>query len=261
MKKKLGIIGFGNMGSSLFEALKQRYKVYIFDKIKEKLQKAKASAAKSVEEVLRNCDAVVVAIKPQDIKDFLDKEKEVFLKHKPLVISIAAGVSTSYWERNLPKLGVVRVMPNLGVKVKKAVSFICKGKYAHKEHLYYVKEIFSSVGEVYPVKEELLNKVTAISGSGPGYVFYFMDTIYKIAREMGFSRKVSYEMVVKIFESACAIAAGGDNFENLVKAVASPRGTTEAALGVFKKRNLAKSIKEAIEAANKRGEELSSLYN
>ncbi len=262
MRNKLyiGIVGFGNMGSAVGEALLSEgtYEISIYDTQKKKLKGIEAvNIAKSLEELIGISKVVLIAIKPQDIEDFIKKAHHYLSKKKPLLISIAAGVSTSYFEKRIKGIRVIRVMPNLAAKVRNSVSFLCRGKNAKKEDLNIAIKIFSYVGKTFTVRENFLDKVTSISGSGPGYIYYFMDAIMKAALRLGFSRQVAKEMVEETFMGAVKLAVlSGKDFSQLIKDVSSKGGTTERAIDVFNKKKMDSIIYEAVSSAYRRAKEL-----
>jgi pyrroline-5-carboxylate reductase len=263
MKKKIdiGIIGLGNMGAACSLAIKglSRVCIYAYDQDKKKTAKYKKNfpVTKNSEELIAKSDIVLLAIKPQDIDTFLNKTKETFLKKSPLLITIAAGISTKFFERRIKGLRVVRVMPNLAAKVGESVSFMSKGKFAKKADLGAVKVIFSRVGEIIEISEKYLDKVTAISGSGPGYIYYFMDCLYKGALSLGFPKEVAKRMVMKTFLGAAKLVKeGGGDFSKWVERVSSSGGTTQAALKVWDENKFAKLIEKGVGAAHSRAKEL-----
>ncbi|MBU1134565.1 MAG: pyrroline-5-carboxylate reductase [Candidatus Omnitrophica bacterium] len=285
MKKniKIGIIGWGNMGSSLGLALQEekKWQIYFYDKDKKKgrginpvrdslpLGKRLISngvkyshICKNAKELIEKVEVVILAIKPQDIRGFLQGNSEYFNEFKPLLITIAAGISTTFFQKYLKDARMIRVMPNLAIGVKQSVSFLCKGKFAKDSDLKMTKKIFSSVGEVFQVKESFLDKATSITGSGPGYIYYIMECVYKLALKLGFAKETAKRMVTSTFLGAAKLAKQSrKDFEVLVKEVASSGGTTEAALNVFKEKNIAEIIEEGVAAAYKKAKEIAGSYH
>ena len=257
----IGIIGFGNMGYSCAAALKteNQYKIFICDKDKKKTQKVKGFCiSQSIPQLIAAADIVVLAIKPQDISGFLTQNKEHLLKKKPLIISIAAGISTSWLEKSLGNLRVVRAMPNLAARVKKSISFISGGKFVKKSDLEIAKKIFSCIGEVVIIKERYLDKVTGVSGSGPGYVFYFMEAMYQGALKLGFTKNNAKKMIIQTFLGAAKLAEEpGKEFKSLLASVASQKGTTEAALKAFTALKVERAIIKGMENACQRAGKIS----
>ncbi|MGE4358107.1 MAG: pyrroline-5-carboxylate reductase family protein, partial [Candidatus Omnitrophota bacterium] len=173
-KVKIGIIGYGNMGSAIAERIKKRFKLVVFDKELSKTENLKRiSVAKDARSLVEECSVIILAVKPQDFPDLLAEIKDS--AQDKLFISIAAGIPTEYIEKKLPQARVVRVMPNLGIKIGKSVTCISKGKSAGKEDLALTEKLFSYLGVVREIEESLLNGVTAVSGSGPGFIIYYQE--------------------------------------------------------------------------------------
>lgn len=261
-KIKIGIIGFGNMGSSCATAFNKKiqYEVLVYDSNPKKKTKAKDLCfAKDINTLIRLSEIIVLAIKPQDIEAFLTQNKDVLLKKKPLLVSIAAGIPLSWFQKRSLGIRVIRVMPNLAAKVEESFSFISKGKNAKKADLVKVKDIFSSIGKVITINEKYLDKATGVSGSGPGYIFYFMDSMYQETLKLGFTKKEAKRMIIQTFLGAVKLAkASKEEFKTLVNSVASKKGTTEAALKVFKAKKLNQIIALGINKACQRAKEISS---
>lgn len=261
---KLGIVGLGNMGSAFAFALEHEtnWQVYIYDQDRQKLLKSKEfKTCANIKTIFDTVSVILLAIKPQDIKIFLGKNKEALLKNKPLLISIAAGVSTKFFEKEIENIRVIRAMPNLAAKICCAISCLCKGQNATANDLKIAEKVFSFVGQVLVVKEPVIDKITSVSGSGPGYIYYFMDAMYKSARKLGFKSAEAKMLVLYTFLGAVGVAYSyNDDFSQLVKNVASAKGTTQAALTVFKNKNLSKIVQEGIFAAYKRAKELGQFY-
>ncbi|UCD15836.1 MAG: pyrroline-5-carboxylate reductase [Candidatus Omnitrophota bacterium] len=249
---RVGIIGFGNMGATFAVAFQSKQRqVYVYDIDKKKTAGQKGFIiSESSRALIEKVEVVVLAIKPQDIKIFLNTIKDAFYKSKPLLITIAAGVSTKFFEKHIKGIRVVRAMPNLAAKVGQSMSFICKGKFAKEEDLAIAKDLLSSVGEVVTISQDYIDKVTSIAGSGPGYIYYFMDCLYKGALSLGFSKGLAKKMVIQTFLGAAALVKEEPlDFKEWVGKVASKGGTTQAALRLWQRNNLPVLVEEGIEAA------------
>ena len=261
-KIKVGIVGFGNIGGSCASALnkRSRYKVLIYDTDRKKKPKAKSfSVVKDIAQLIAEAEIIILAIKPQDIGDFIAGNKTGLVKRKPLLVSIATGIPIAWFQGQLKGVPIIRVMPNLAAKVGESLSFISKGKNAKKSDLVKVERIFSCIGEVNVVEEKYLDKVTGVSGSGPGYVFYFMESMYQGALKLGFTKKEAKRMITQTFLGAAKLAkASGEEFKTLIKKVASKKGTTEAALKVFKAGKVGKTIIRGMSSACQRAKKISS---
>jgi len=259
VKINIGIVGFGTMGSCLARCLDKRaFCVSVYEKDRKKMRSQKGLAfTKSVGELIKRSEVIFVAIKPQDMAQFLAANQSLLSKQKPLCISIAAGVSTRYFEKMVKGVRLVRVMPNVGVKIGVSTSFITKGRYASAKDLRLAKAIFDRLGISFVVSESVIDKATSISGSGPGYVYYFMQGIYEAAQKLGFDKKTSRTIVLNTFSAAIQLAKVSDkDFSALITDVASKKGTTEKALTVFKKRKLKRALNEGVQAAFQRAKEL-----
>jgi pyrroline-5-carboxylate reductase len=273
MKKAIGIIGFGNMGKAIAERIKSKYQVFIFDKDKEKTQDVPGvKIAENSADLVNSTDCLLLAVKPQDFDSVLGEIKSV-IKDK-LVISIAAGITTGYIEKFLGKARVIRVMPNIAAKIGEAESSLCKGKSAKGADLDLAKELFDCVGKTWVMDEGMLNAATAISGSGPAYIFYDMeikkidpanvseeikqkytDLLKKAAERVGFDSQTALDLAVHTSASSLhLVTITGKSPAELKQQVTSKGGTTEAAL---KKLASGGTWEEAAEAAKKRAEELS----
>lgn len=264
-KRNIGIIGLGNMGAACAVALNSSgaWQVYAYDiKAKNISLPKDIKFCKDIETLFKTSQIILIAIKPQDIANLLDQHKALLNTYKPLCISVAAGLNTNFFQNRIKQIRLIRTMPNLGAKVGQSLTFICRGKYATTQDLAIAKDIFSYVGEVIITKEDMLDKATSISGSGPGYVYYFMDILYESAIKLGFNKNQARKIILQVFLGAVNLAKASEyEFKHLVEKVTSPKGTTEAALKQFKKYKLADKIDQGIIAAYQRAKEIAKLYN
>ncbi|MCP4652616.1 MAG: pyrroline-5-carboxylate reductase [Candidatus Omnitrophica bacterium] len=263
-KIKLGIIGFGNMGKAISDAFcaDKNYTIHAYDQDRAKTRRVKkVSVANSAQDVISLSDILILAIKPQDLPQFLKDCGADLARGKPLLITIAAGVSTRYFEKNIKGVRVIRVMPNLAAKIRESVSLICKGKNAKKSDFLKAKMIFSGVGELIVASEKLMDKASSISGSGPGLVFYIMNCMYESAHALGFKKSDAKKMVLQTFFGSVKLAKlSKDDFKCLVNQVASKKGTTQAGLKSFKSDKLNQVINRGVNAAYTRAAQLSQRY-
>jgi len=248
----IGIIGAGNMGKAIAQGMGQR--VLISDADPRKLRSARnrrCVAVRSNIDLTKRSNVVILAVKPRHILKVL-KEIKPYVKSR-LIISIAAGVETRRIEKMLGRARVIRVMPNMPLMAGKGISAVAKGRFSQKKDLAVAQRIFSKRGEVVRVKEDLMDAVTAVSGSGPAYYFLFTDLLEKAARACGLKKGLAEKLALATFIGAAASAdAANISMQVLVKKVASKGGTTEAALKIFKQKGLERIIKQAVQAALKR---------
>jgi pyrroline-5-carboxylate reductase len=201
-------------------------------------------------------DIVVLAVKPQQMTNVLSA---LGSRRSALVVSIAAGVTTGRIERELggqPR--VVRVMPNTPALVGAGAAGLCRGRFATEEDWVTAEAILGAVGITVRVEESLIDAVTALSGSGPAYVFHVAEAMIQAGVATGLSVDVAKRLTLQtIFGAAKLMVESGEAPEVLRKKVTSPGGTTEAALKVMAERKLVEIFGEAIQAAARRGRELS----
>jgi len=269
MKKTIGIIGFGNMGSAIARQIKSKYIVLIFDKDCKKTKKLSGiKLAKTAEELAEKSEVIILAVKPQDFESVLSEIKTC-AKGK-LIISIAAGITTKYIEKKLGKVKVIRVMPNLGAKIGESVTCLCKGKFAKRNDIPFAKKLFSYIGSTTILSENKMDVVTAISGSGPAYVCHSIEAGLEIddflARFKKAAKPISDEVGLSYKDMSFLVNSTTTSTINLIKKtkvepselrkqVTSRGGTTAAALKVLKRSWSA--FGDALKAAARRAKQLS----
>ncbi len=272
LRKKIGIIGYGFMGAAIAEGLKDKYAVCVFDKDENKITALKnITFVNNIAEIVKRSEVIILAVKPQDF-DTLLNEIKIFIQNE-LIISIAAGIPTGYIERILGAVKVVRCMPNIAVKIAEGETSICKGRYAKEGDMFFVKKIFTILGKVWELKEDLIDSVTAISGSGPAYILYDMEinqldpsripitfermwikNLKDAAIEVGIDLKIAFDLATSTTASTVHLAKQtGNSPAQLRKMITYVGGTTEAALKVITNGG---TWSEAAVAAKNRAEEL-----
>lgn len=206
-----------------------------------------------------DADVLLVAVKPQDIHPLVD-EIAPALAPDTLVVSVAGGIPTSFYESRLPEgQPVIRVMPNTPIVVREAVSAISAGSHATAEHMQFVEELFSSVGKVVRIPESQQDAVTALSGSGPAYFFYLVEAMIDAGILLGLPRSVATNLIIQsAVGSATMLRDTGEHPVILREAVTSPGGTTIAAIRELENHAVRAALLAAIEAAAKRSTELGS---
>lgn len=264
MGKKIGIIGFGHMGQAISHALiNQGWQVTASDlgslknhpylKTHQSCCKDKISLIRSSIDVLRGVSIVILAVRPFQMKDILDEVKN----YTPLLISIAAGIRLSFLKKNSGVKKIIRVMPNLPAQIGMGMS-VWKSMGLTKQEKNLVKNILQSFGEEIEVSDEnLINAATAVSGSGPGYVFAFLDALQKSAEKLGFSKEQARILTLQtVLGSAMFAKNHEEDFDILVSRVATKNGTTEAAFKILRRTHWQKNLVCAVFQAYKRSREL-----
>ncbi|MEW5895181.1 MAG: pyrroline-5-carboxylate reductase [Candidatus Omnitrophota bacterium] len=257
---KIGIIGGGNMGEAIIAGIHKAYTISLCE-----IDQKRAVALKrkyrvflcDCRSIAKQCDTIILAVKPQVMTEALE-EIIAGLRKDVLIVSIAAGITTSFLEKLLPAgTRVVRTMPNMPAQVGKGITALCAGRKAIKKDLKNVAAIFNYLGETIIVDEKMMDAVTAVSGSGPAYVFYFLECMVEAAQSLGFSKQQAIDLVRQtVSGSFHLLGASKESPLELRKKVTSKGGTTEAAMKVFETMKTRKIFKDAMMAARKRGREL-----
>lgn len=253
-----GIIGAGNMGAAIASRVKGKVLISDADPARPRAIKNKrVFTGRDNVDLAKRSDIIIIAVKPQDIDRVL-REIRPWVKGK-LVISIAAGVSTKFIEKTLGGARVIRVMPNLPLLANRGMSAITAGRRATGEDMKKARGIFAGLGEVAEVRENLMDAVTALSGSGPAYYFLFTSLLAEAGEASGLRKDLADRLAKATFTGAARLAeSGGLSMADFVKKVASKGGTTEAALKVFKRKKLGAILKQAVAAAMQRSRNLTT---
>ncbi|KRE60906.1 pyrroline-5-carboxylate reductase [Nostocoides sp. Soil756] len=202
-------------------------------------------------------DTLVLVVKPQDMGALLD-EVAPHVAPGNLVVSLAAGITTAFLEAHLPAgRAVVRVMPNTPALVDQGMAAVSPGAHCEAVHLAEAQDLMAATGKVLEVPEKLQDAVTAISGSGPAYIFYVVEAMIEAGVVLGMPRATATELVVQtLFGAATMIKETGQHPTVLREQVTSPGGTTAAALRVMDDHKVRAAFISAMEAAATRSAEL-----
>jgi pyrroline-5-carboxylate reductase len=251
----IGFIGSGNMAEALIKGIitARLYKpanIFISDirpeRLKQLARKYKVKPAKENRDLVSKADIIVLSVKPQSMAEALKSIKNAICGSprcnrvaagRKLVISIAAGVKTSRIADVLGNAAIIRAMPNTPALIGEGASALFANAKA-KPMLKKAKALFSAVGKAVVVNnEDLINTVTAVSGSGPAYYFLLMEEMIKAAGKLGLSKEAAKDLVLQTAKGAALLAVDadgrGESPAQLRQRVTSPGGTTEAALKVF----------------------------
>lgn len=245
------------MGQAIGNALAKTkgLKIFAYDKNRNKV-KAAAGVSFARLDALEKSDVIIVAVKPQDV---LALAGQLLGKIGPqtILISIAAGLPIKKLARLFRHKKIVRMMPNLGLAVGQGIAAWKSAGLSPRDKKA-AKYVLNSITENFEVKNEsLIDAVTAISGSGPAYFFFFAGALMSSAKSLGLDSAQSRRLVEKTLSAAAELQKGAD-YGELIKKVRSKKGTTDAALKVFQKRSADKIIAQAVKAAFVRAKELSN---
>lgn len=204
----------------------------------------------------RVASSVLFAVKPQDIAPLVETVAPAFSASK-LAISICAGVRTTLFERALGDAPVIRAMPNTPAAIGRGATAIACGRFAKDEHLATALNMLSTVGRVVVVEESQMDAVTAVSGTGPAYVFYLAESLIAAAQKEGLSKEQAYVLVYQTFVGASELLSHDPAGPAELRArVTSPGGTTQAAIEYLEKNGWRDIFEQAVHQARQRSEEL-----
>jgi pyrroline-5-carboxylate reductase len=263
----IGFIGGGNMARSLIGGLINTGRAPNTIRVSEPdPQKRKyfldTLGVRAVEDNLRlasESDTIVLAVKPQVMKQALQPLQETLLVHRPLLLSIAAGVrepDINYWAGG--GHAIVRAMPNTPALVGSGATGLFANPAVSGSQRDQAESLMRAVGvTVWLEQESLLDQVTALSGSGPAYFMLFMEALEQAGIEHGLDRDVAHLLVMETCLGAAKLAMESDeDLPELRRRVTSPGGTTEKALQVMENAHMQRIISDAFEAASLRAAEL-----
>lgn len=279
---RIAIIGGGSIGEALLSGLlragRQAKDIAVAEKNPERakfLSEKYSVLQTSVADAAENATYIVIAVKPTDVASALVDIAEGATKAEnnsaeQVFVSVAAGVSTAYYEAKLPAgAPVVRVMPNTPALVGAGVSAMAPGRFATPEQVKEVAAIFKAVGGVLEVPESQMDVVTAVSGSGPAYFFLMIEALVDAGVAEGLPREVATDLVVQTMDGSAAMllqrmdaqkesddTAVDTSAAQLRAQVTSPGGTTAAGLRELERGGLRAAVADAVSAAKTRSEQL-----
>lgn len=263
---KILIIGGGNMGKTYADSFIashaiQKEDLYILEHFEEKVNFFKSLGFKNVfyqpDDFIKEMDLIILAIKPQDTPILFPRIRN-YISENQTILSIMAGVPMRTISQELATRKIVRAMPNLPAQIGMGMTGFTSAEEVSKEEVFNIQNLLNTTGKsLYFDDESKLDAVTAISGSGPAYVFYFMDSMIGAAMRMGFTKVQSEMLVEQTFMGAVHLL----NVHNIsckewIARVASKGGTTEAALLEFDNVQLGDKIQVGLKAALQRATEL-----
>jgi pyrroline-5-carboxylate reductase len=263
---QLGFIGCGKMASAIIKGI-------IASKFVKSSQiiatKSSDKDIKAVSErlgveiftdnqlLIKKSDVIIIAVKPNQVGSVLSEIKE-FVNDKKLIISVAAGITTSFIENEIggtPK--VIRVMPNTPVLVNEGMSGICSGKYATQDEIKYVSQMFDTIGKCIVVNESQMDIVTAISGSGPAFFYKVINDIARAGEKLGLEYDKSLLLSIQTAIGSAKMALKREiSMEELISNVATKGGCTRVGVDVMETTNIANILEQVIQDTAQKAHEL-----
>ncbi|MCB1106828.1 MAG: pyrroline-5-carboxylate reductase [Chlamydiia bacterium] len=257
---KVGIVGCGVMGSAMARMISENHEVTLFSRNKKGVQElAKeigAQAALSIEDLGKQCEAVVLAVKPKDLEEVAEDLDPAITKGT-LLLSILVGTPTSRLGECFSNAKVFSLMPNLPLLCGKGLIAIAETGEELPEEKEKVNQILKGLGTTFWLSEKLINPFAALTGSNPAFIYLIVEAMVQAGITMGFNAKLSEELVLKTIEGSIELLQyTGDSPSALQKAISSPGGTTIAGLNQLEKRGVRYGILSAILKTLERGKEM-----
>lgn len=264
---KIAILGFGNIANTFAQSFINSGAVYpqeIFVLFKEKPLVPHSfipceNFSDNADFIIHEADVVILSVKPQDFANLADQIKGCFTK-KQLVVSVMAGVKMETIVALTGASKIIRSMPNVAIQIGMGMTVFTASDNIGRVELMLVQNLLNTSGKsIYVEDESLIDVATAISGSGPAYVFYLMEAMSEAAQKLGFNTAQAETLVHQTFMGAINLQNSSSlNASQLIAKVASKGGTTEKALEVFDSAQLKETVVLAINKANLRAQELGS---
>lgn len=266
---KISIIGCGNMGLTYARSFIQYHKtnnndLFLVAKNSEHAKKLEelnlGTVFNGITQEALNTDVLILSVKPQDFSTVASSITNKINK-ETLVISILAGIKLNHLQSALKHDIVVRAMPNMPAQYGMGITVYIPSEKTNIHHLSTVENLLSTTGRTFMIEDEnLMDGVTALSGSGPAYFYYIVMIMIETAKKMGFDESLASLLVKHTMHGAFHVINNSElDLETLIKKVASKGGTTEAAFEILKKNNFAEILSNAILRAEERSRELARL--
>lgn len=266
MDSKISFIGSGKMATAIASAMKKSFlpeQIAGFDISAEAAENFKKNTGlktfSQLSEALNFAETLIIAVKPQNFIDLFDEIKD--FASKKLIISIMAGIKISAISKKSNSKRIIRVMPNTPAIVNKGISAYAVSEKINEADIAIAEKILNCVGSSVQVSEDLMDAVTALSGSGPAYVFEFIEAMAKAGEKQGLTYDLALRLAIETVEGATALLKkSAQTPEKLRNDVTSPGGTTAKAIESLSKNNFRNIICSAISAAKERATELGKQY-
>lgn len=268
---KIAIIGYGNMGqtyasSFVSSGFIKSEDIFVLTRslsnISNKYTIPEANFFTEISASFLSVDIVIIAVKPQDFSSLCLQIKD-FITESHLILSVMAGISIENISEKLQVKKIIRSMPNIPTQIGQGMTVFTASQEVDRKDLFIIQNLINTTGKsLFIENEEMINAATAISGSGPAYVYYFMNAMVDSAISLGFTKSEAEFLVQQTFLGSTQLQ-NRSNLSNLewIEKVASKGGTTEAALNLFYAHDLNTKINEGIIQANARAKELGKVID
>jgi pyrroline-5-carboxylate reductase len=269
--ESIGIIGLGKMGEALVSGLlaSESYSpqnIFAYDIVSTRCRyissRYKIKILNSISELSSKSEIIIIIVKPQDITKVLREIQKVPLGSK-IILSVAAGISTSFLMKHLPKgTEVIRAMPNLACSINEGMICVTAAEETSKKSLDKASDLLKSTGEVLQIDERYMDAVTGVSGSGPAYLYVFIEALADAGVRLGLKRDVAFKLAAQTTLGAGKLVVStGEHPAKLKDMVVTPGGTTIEGLIELEKGGLRAIIIEAVSKAAEKAQVLQSSLN
>lgn len=262
---KIAIIGCGNMGSSFAEYLSASHQVFLYDRHHDRAQKlaqkVKGKTFQNLTQALENAQIVLLAIKPQNLKEAA-AQLEGQLKPEQIVISMLSGTPLAILKNYLPGPILIRMMPNLAIRYGMGVIGLVDSTDLSNELKNQLEGLFKPLGLVYWLKENQIDALTSLTGSGPAFFLSLIEAVIEAGIAMGFQAKDAQDLVLQMLQGTIGLLQkAGDHPAALKWQITSPNGTTIAGLRVLEREHIRSGLMETFLAAYQRSQELAKEFD
>lgn len=257
----IGFLGIGNMGGAILKGFLSNSinsnNIFIYDidilKLNQYKKDFNVNVCSSYEEVLKNVDFLILAIKPNIFLKVLNDLKDYIQLYNPIIISIAAGISIKDIKGIIcNNVSIVRIMPNINAEICLSTSAYCYDN-VKEETLEKVIYLFEKIGSLFYIPEEKFSIFTAIAGCSPAYIYLFLDSIAKGAQKMGINKKEALQIAIDVtIGSSNMLKNSNKHSWELIDNVCSPGGTTIEGICILEENNFQQTIVKAIESTIKK---------
>jgi len=269
---KIGIIGMGNMATAITSGVVDSFflknsDICFFDIDKEKsIQKStnlNIYSCKSIHEIFELSEYILLAFKPQNLKENYNILRRYFNINENILISILAGIPINYFEKIIGKdAKIIRVMPNAPAFLNKGISAISFNKNINEIEMNFIIKLFNCIGKTVLIEEQYQNLAISLSGSSPAYFYLICKHMIDYGITNGMDESTAKELVVNtMIGSGELMRSTDEDIDSMIKKVASKGGTTEKAIESFQKNNLKKIINDALDSVLIRACEMEKLVN
>lgn len=265
---KIGFIGTGNMGAAIVAGYIKQYpdaqkNVFVYDKDTQKSKKLvdtyDIQCCESVEEIMTNSDAIILAVKP-NIYSYVLEDIQQYAHEKHVIVSIAAGISISFMESFFKRpIKMVRTMPNTPALVGEGMTALSKNTYISDDEFNGIVDIFNAIGKTEIIDEKLMDVIPGISGSSPAYVYMLIEALADGAVLHGMPRNQAYKMGAQaVLGAAKMVLETSKHPGDLKDMVCSPGGSTIEAVAKLEEKGMRSAVIEAVDACTKKCKRMNS---